>query len=104
MPHELIKSEAETGAAYELRLYRPRFVVEMAYKSREKAYMAFDKYLTGASVEASTSPCCRPASRPGTGSQGGSSSTGENAANTSLEAPAPIVMRHDPANVRCPSC
>ena len=47
IPYEVIKP-ASSRDSYELRLYQPRFIVEMPYKSRQTAYMAFDNYLTGA--------------------------------------------------------
>lgn len=46
IPYEVVQSASKPGS-YELRLYQPRFVVEMPYKSRATAYMEFDKYLTG---------------------------------------------------------
>ena len=46
IPYELVRPANKPGS-YELRLYQPRFIVEMPYKSRATAYMEFDKYLTG---------------------------------------------------------
>lgn len=46
IPYEVIKPKSG-NTSYELRFYQPRFIVEMPYKSRSTAYIAFDKYLTG---------------------------------------------------------
>jgi len=52
IPYESISTECEE---YEIRLYTPRFVIETPYKSRDKAYIAFDQYLTGESQTCCTS-------------------------------------------------
>jgi len=65
IPFEAVGKGGSKG--YEIRLYTPRFVVEMPYKSRDVAYLAFDQYLTG-----------------------------KNEAGVSLEALSPVVMRHQP--------
>lgn len=101
LPNEIVRPYSKTSG-YELRLYQPRYVLQTAYSSRQQAYLLFDQYLTGAlcQAEALLDWLCQTFLSL-TGALHYYPMTGKNAEKANLEAPAPVVMRHDPAAVRC---
>jgi hypothetical protein len=112
IPYETVSEE---GKDYQIRLYSPRFVVEMPYSSRDTAYMAFDQYLTGSAMISTCSPRSRMsyAHHLSTGQLGHSipqparvclGCAGKNEGGLQLESLAPVVMRHQPDQVRDEHC
>ena len=119
IPYECLQRSAE----YELRFYNPRYVLEMSYEKRDKAYMTFDQYLTGGlcvtapkkfsvtksastNVSVDGSPAYVPTSMRGSLHNLLMSYTcvidiftGANESALRMESPAPVLMCHAPARI-----
>ena len=82
---------------YDLRFYKPRYVVDMAYERRDEGFIALGNYLAGMpSLSIPSKECLHllQASKAMTSHPHG---PGKNEAGVRMEATQPVVMRYDPS-------